>query len=197
MSLDETLQRLQDAAWEHVASLSDTDSLSNDHLAGWLQVAQAAQPLLDALERPEVMQSLQHTAAAIPARPAQQATPNPHLQQIATALREVNDQLPTDTATRQNVSDVVALVIHSTARTDAAQARDSSNPQVRTTAAELEMTAQQSHEAVTDPQARAMPTPSAPASRQAPTARRTPEVSHDVQHDAPRQTPTQRPGRSM
>ena len=41
MSLDETLQRLQDAAWEHVASLSDTDSLSNDHLAGWLQVAQA------------------------------------------------------------------------------------------------------------------------------------------------------------
>ena len=137
------------------------------------------------------------TAAAIPARPAQQATPNPHLQQIATALREVNDQLPTDTATRQNVSDVVALVIHSTARTDAAQARDSSNPQVLTTATEMEMTAQQSHETVTDPQARAMPTPSAPASRQAPTARRTPEVSHDVQHDAPRQTPTQRPGRSM
>lgn len=197
MSLDETLQRLQDAAWKHVASLSDSAPLSNDHLAGWLQVAQAARPLLDALERPEVMQSLQRTAAAIPARPAQQATPSPHLQQIATALHEVNEQLPAETAARQNVSDVVALVIQSTARTDAAQARDSSNPQVRATAAELELAAQQSHEAVTDPQARATPTPSAPVTRQSPTPHRTPEASRDVRHDAPRPTPTQRPGRSM
>lgn len=197
MSLDETLQRLQDAAWEHVASLPDTDALSNEHLAGWLQVAQAARPLLDALERPEVMQSLQRAAAAIPARPAQQARPNPHLHQIATALREVHEQLPADTAVRQNVSDVVALVIQSTARTDAAQARDSSNPQVRATAAELEKTAQQSHEVVADPQARATPTPSAPANRQAPTAQRHPNAGRDEHRDPPRETPTQRPGRSM
>lgn len=159
MSLDETLQRLQDAAWEHVASLPDTGTLSNEHLAGWMQVARAARPLLNTLERPDVMQSLQRAAAAIPARPAQGATPSPHLSEIASALRDVQEQLPADTVARQNASDVVALVIQSTARTTAAEARDSGNPQVRAVSAELEMTAQHAHETVSADLAQSVATP--------------------------------------
>lgn len=150
MSLDETLQRLQATAWDHAASLPDAGALGNEHLSGWIEVAQAARPLLADLERPEVMQSLNQAVAAIPARPAQRATADSTLHQLATAMRDLHTQLPQDDASRQNAGDVVAVVIQSTARVSASRAHASSNPQVRAVARELDLTASRAHSAVND-----------------------------------------------
>lgn len=157
MTLDDTLGRLQDAAWEHVSSLPDNGALTNEQLAGWAQVARAAGPLLTALDRTDLMQSIQRTATAIPARPAARATPDSTLMALAGALREVQDQLPPDETSRENTRDVVALVIQSTARTTAAAARDSRNPQVQNLSTDLDAAAVEAHTAVQDPQARAVP----------------------------------------
>lgn len=192
MSLDDALGRLQDAAWEHVTSLTDSGALSNEQLAGWTQVARAAQPLLNALERPDLLQSIQRAATAIPAIPAARATPDPHLVSVATAMQEVLEQLPPEEAARQNARDVVALVIQSTARTAAVESRASHNPQVRTLGTELDATALDAHATVADTQAQAVPTPS-PAAAMAPSetppaARSTAARRDDPSPSAPTQT---------
>lgn len=197
MSLDDSLGRLQDAAWDYVAALPDDGTMSNEQLAGWAQVARVAQPLLTALDRPELMQSIHRAAAAIPARPAARATPDPRLGAMATAMQEVHKQLPPDEASRENTREVVALVVQATARTAAAEARESPNPQVQSLATELDTAAIDAHSTVTDPKAQAVPTPTsaptqahheeAPAARTAPTRRESPN----------RPDPTQTRGRSM
>lgn len=196
MTLDDSLGRLQDAAWEHVASLPDTGALTNEQLAGWAQVASAARPLLTALDRTDLMQSIQRTAAAIPARPAAKATADPTLVTIANTLHEVQEQLPPDEASRENTRDVVALVIQSTARTTAAAARDSRNPQVQNLSTELDAAAIEAHSVIEDPKAQSVPTPSGAADApREDTA--SPRVSAPRRDNPPRSAPTQTHGRKM
>lgn len=165
MTLNDTLGHLQDAAWDHVASLPDSGALTNEQLAGWAQVARAAQPLLTALDRTDLMESLRRTAAAVPASPAARATADPTLAAIARNLQGAHEQLPPDEASRQNARDVVALVIQSTARTTATVGRDSHNPQVQTLSTELDATSREAHATVDDPRARAVPRTNEPPSR--------------------------------
>lgn len=196
MTLDDSLGRLQDAAWEHVASLPDTGALTNEQLAGWAQVTRVAQPLLDALDRPELMRSLHRAATAIPASPAARATPDPRLAAMATAMQEVHEQLPPNEASRQNARDVVALVIQSTARTAAVESRSSRNPQVRTLGAELDAAALDARTTVADTTAQSVPTPSSAAgaapSEAAPAARATATRRDDPGPSAPTQSHSRR-----
>ena len=194
MSLDDTLNRLQDAAWDYAASLPDAGPLSDSQLAGWVQVARAAAPLLRALERPGLAESLRQSAATAPARPAARAEPDPNLAVMADALREANEQVAAGASAERDVADVVVVVLQSTARTTTVPAAESPNPQLRSMSTTIDAAVLEARETVGDAEARMVPTsrigPSAPARATEPV----PAVQRA--HDRRPETP-QGPSRSM
>lgn len=192
MSLDDTLQHLQDAAWDYSAALTDRAALTDAHLAGWVQVARSAGPLLQALDRSALTAAVRQSITDAPARPANRAAPDPTLESIAAALRDTHAQIADGQTSTLDPADVVTVVLQSTARTTAAAAHDSPNPQVRVLAATLETASTQLHGQITDESVRAVP--ASTAATPAPQERRTQTVTRD---DSPRREPPAGPSRTM
>lgn len=190
MSLDDTIQRVQEAGWQSVANLPDAESTTASDLAGWAAVARAATPLLQDAGHDQVTTALTETARSIPARPAAQADPTPHLAELAAAIEDLTTQVNAQPERREDAATAVAVTLQAAAMVEAEHTRDAPNPQVRQVGQQLAKVAVAARSAHSDRRARAIsPGPRPEAATASPTARREQARTPQSRDDSPRITP--------